>query len=171
MNNTLKEYHFTDEQIVFLLQIVRDNAQYEDTEDREWMEDLANQIEDQIVNHPTNSWTQMNRTLSQLKESVERLIEQQGAEASCAAFIFTKEDVFTMDENGEEVYYDEETTNSVLNDLDETDYLLAKAFDCIEDDIRTYQHRNTLNAKWHQLFLLSSLMRIEFQKKFLFKLS
>ena len=55
MNNTLKEYHFTDEQIVFLLQIVRDNAQYEDTEDREWMEDLADQIEDQIVNHPTNS--------------------------------------------------------------------------------------------------------------------
>ena len=54
MNNTLKEYHFTDEQIVFLLQIVRDNAQYEDTEDREWMEDLANQIEDQIVNHRTN---------------------------------------------------------------------------------------------------------------------
>ena len=54
MNNTLKEYHFTDEQIVFLLQIVRDNAQYEDTEDREWMEDLANQIEDQIVNHVTN---------------------------------------------------------------------------------------------------------------------
>jgi hypothetical protein len=55
MNNTLKEYHFTDEQIVFLMQIVRDNAQYEDTEDREWMEDLADQIEDQIVNHPTNS--------------------------------------------------------------------------------------------------------------------
>ena len=54
MNNTLKEYHFTDEQIVFLMQIVRDNAQYEDTEDREWMEDLADQIEDQIVNHVTN---------------------------------------------------------------------------------------------------------------------
>ena len=51
MTDTLKEYHFTDEQIVFLMQIVRDNAQYEDTEDREWMEDLA----DQIVNHPTNS--------------------------------------------------------------------------------------------------------------------
>ena len=52
-----------------------------------------------------------------------------------------------MDENGDEVYYDEETTNSVLNDLDETDYLLAKAFDCIEDDIRTYNHRKTLNVK------------------------
>ena len=87
----------------------------------------------------------MNRTLQQLKESVDRLIEQQGADASCAAFIFTKEDVFVMDENGNEVYFDEETTNSVLNDLDESDYLLAKGFDCIEDDIRTYEHRKTLN--------------------------
>jgi len=89
----------------------------------------------------------MNRTLQQLKESVERLIEQQGAEASCAAFIFTKEDVFEMDDDGNEVYFDEETTNSVLNDLDETDYLLSKAFDCIDDYICTYQHRKTLNTK------------------------
>lgn len=54
MTETLRQYHFTDEQIDFLLQIVRDNAQYEDDEDREWMEELANQIEDQIVNHPDN---------------------------------------------------------------------------------------------------------------------
>ena len=71
----------------------------------------------------------MNRTLQQLKESVDRLIEQQGAEASCAAFIFTKEDVFEMDDDN----YDEEVTNKVMNDLDETDYILEKAFDCIED--------------------------------------
>jgi hypothetical protein len=51
---TLKEYHFTDEQIDFILDLVRNNAQYEEDEDREWMEELANQIEDQIVNHPTN---------------------------------------------------------------------------------------------------------------------
>ena len=50
----LKEYHFDDEQIDFLMRIVRDNAQYEDDEVREWMEELANQIEYQIVNHPTN---------------------------------------------------------------------------------------------------------------------
>jgi len=80
----------------------------------------------------------MNRTLLQLKETVDRLIEQQGANASCAALIFTKEDVFTMDENGEEVYYDEETTNSVLNDLDETDYILEKAFDFIEEFIEEH---------------------------------
>ena len=80
--------------------------------------------------------TEMNRTLQQLKESVDRLIEQQGADASCAAFIFTKEDVFEMDENGNEVYFDEETTNKVLRNLDETDYMLEQAFDCIEDYIR-----------------------------------
>ena len=54
MTEVLKEYHFDDEQIDFLMRIVRDNAQYEDDEVREWMEELANQIEDQIVNHPTN---------------------------------------------------------------------------------------------------------------------
>jgi hypothetical protein len=81
----------------------------------------------------------MNRTLQQLKESVDRLIEQQGADASCAALIFTKEDVFTMDENGEEVYCSEEITNKVLNDLDETDYIIEKAFDCIEEFIKEYE--------------------------------
>jgi len=54
MTDTLKEYYFTDEQVSFLMQFVRNNAQYEDGEDREWMNELANQIEDQIVNHPTN---------------------------------------------------------------------------------------------------------------------
>ena len=62
-----KEYHFTDEQIDFLLQFVRNNAQYEDGEDREWMEDFANQIEDQIVNHVTNKWTQKNNLISMMK--------------------------------------------------------------------------------------------------------
>ena len=51
----MKEYHFTDEQIDFILDLVRNNAQYEDGDDREFMEELANQIEDQIVNHPTNN--------------------------------------------------------------------------------------------------------------------
>jgi hypothetical protein len=80
----------------------------------------------------------MNRTLQQLKESVDRLIEQQGAEASCAALIFTKEDVFVMDENGEEVYFSEKITNEVLNNLDEMDYLIEQAFNCIEDNLKDY---------------------------------
>lgn len=84
----------------------------------------------------------MNRTLQQLKETVERLIEQQGADASCAALIFTKEDVFVENDdafgNTEQVYCSEEITNKVLNDLDETDYVLEKAFDCIEDYIKEH---------------------------------
>lgn len=80
----------------------------------------------------------MTRTLQQLKESVDRLIEQQGADASCAALIFTKEDVFEMDENGNEVYFSEEITNKVLNDLNENDYLIEQAFDCIEEYTKNY---------------------------------
>ena len=80
----------------------------------------------------------MNRTLQQLKESVDRLIGQQGPDASCAAFVFTKEDVFEMDENGDAFYLSEEITNKVLNDLDETDYVLEQAFDCIEDYIKEH---------------------------------
>jgi hypothetical protein len=80
----------------------------------------------------------MNHTLSQLKETVDRLIEQQGETASCAALIFTKEDVFVMNDDGEEVYFDEEITNKVLNDLNETEYLVEKAFDCITDYIGDY---------------------------------
>lgn len=50
----MKEYYFTDDQIDFIMSLVRDNAQYEEEEQREYMTELANQIEDQIVNHPTN---------------------------------------------------------------------------------------------------------------------
>ena len=60
MTNTLKEFDFTDEQIDQLLRLVRNkafqvkyNPQPED-DDYDYNE-LANQIEDQIVNHPINS--------------------------------------------------------------------------------------------------------------------
>ena len=88
------------------------------------------------INTTNRTLQQMNRTLQQLKESVNRLIEQQGPDASCAAFVFTKEDIFEMDQNGEEVYFSEEVTNTVLNDLNESDYMLQEAFDCIEDFLK-----------------------------------
>jgi hypothetical protein len=54
----LKTYSFTDEQIDFILDIITNNAQYEDDEDLgDWMKELSNplwQIEDQIVNHMEN---------------------------------------------------------------------------------------------------------------------
>jgi len=80
----------------------------------------------------------MNRTLQQLKETVNRLIEQQGPDASCAAFIFTKDDVYVENDDCEQVYFDEEITDQVLDDLDGTEYLIEKAFDCITDYIGYY---------------------------------
>ena len=60
MTDTLKEFHFSDEQIDQLLRLVRNkafqvkyNPQPED-EDYDYNE-LADLIEDQIVNHPINS--------------------------------------------------------------------------------------------------------------------
>ena len=53
-NNTLKEYHFTDEQIDFILDIITNNAQFGNEELRNWMKELSKQIEDQIVNHMEN---------------------------------------------------------------------------------------------------------------------
>ncbi len=55
----LKEYHFTDEQIDTILRVMRNKAfqvkwnPQPDDVDYDYNE-LANLIEDQIVNHPTN---------------------------------------------------------------------------------------------------------------------
>ena len=64
--DTLKEYRFTDEQIEILLNVLRDNAQYETEEIGATWDLLVDHIEDQrdqketkvysIVNDLTNSW-------------------------------------------------------------------------------------------------------------------
>jgi hypothetical protein len=50
----LKAFYFTDDQIDFLLRLVRNHSQYEDESVQCLVTDFANQIEDQIVNHSTN---------------------------------------------------------------------------------------------------------------------
>ena len=77
----------------------------------------------------------MARTLQQLKESVDRLIEQQGLTAPCSALIFTREDVYEIDENGDLLYIEESITNKVLEYLNDSEVVLQKAFDCISDYI------------------------------------
>ena len=79
----------------------------------------------------------MARTLQQLQESVNRLIEQQGADAPVAAFIFTNPDVFVMDEDGEQVTQSREIAEQVLNNVeDDYDYLYSEIFDCIDNELR-----------------------------------
>ena len=78
----------------------------------------------------------MSRTLLQLKESVERLIEQQGNDAPVAAFIFTNEDVFVMDEDGNPDPVQREIAESVLNEVEEYDHIYTEIFNVIEQEIR-----------------------------------
>ena len=43
----------------------------------------------------------MNYTLKQLQERVNKLVEQQGGDAICGAWIYTKEDIHPRGEDGE----------------------------------------------------------------------
>ena len=77
----------------------------------------------------------MAQTLQQLKDSVDLLIEQQGLTAPCSALIFTREDVYEIDENGDFFYLEKSITNKVLEYLNDTEVVMQKAFDCISDYI------------------------------------
>ena len=81
----------------------------------------------------------MARTLQQLKESVERLIEQQGNDAPVAAFIFTNEDVFVMDEDGNPDPVSREIAETVLDNVEEYDHILTEIFDVIEEELKQIQ--------------------------------
>jgi len=69
----------------------------------------------------------MNYTLQQLKDRVETLIEQQGETAHCAAWIYTKEDCYLKDENGEidydNVVEDVEVLEPIFNNVGNNDYI------------------------------------------------
>ena len=69
----------------------------------------------------------MNFTLKQLQQRVNQLIENQGEDAHCAAWIYTKEDCHLKDENGEfdydNVVEDPELAERIFNDIGNNDYI------------------------------------------------
>ena len=69
----------------------------------------------------------MNYTLKQLQERVNALIEQQGEDAHCAAWIYTKEDCHLKDENGyfdyANVVEDPEVLERIFDDVGNIDYI------------------------------------------------
>ena len=70
----------------------------------------------------------MNYTLKQLQERVNKLIEQQGEDAYCGAWIYTKEDCMIRDEGDDEPVYLPEEINSelaerIFNDVGNNDYI------------------------------------------------
>jgi hypothetical protein len=83
----------------------------------------------------------MARTLQQLKESVERLIQQQGENSPVAAFIFTKEDVIELDENFDPISLSDEIVEEVLNEIEENDWIYEQIGTCIDDEVRDAKKR------------------------------
>lgn len=78
----------------------------------------------------------MYRTLSQLRDSINLLIEQQGEDAGCAAFVFTQDDVFEFDANYNEVRFSKELTEDVLCDVGGSSYIYEQVGEMIDDAIR-----------------------------------
>ena len=79
----------------------------------------------------------MYRTLSELRDTVNRLIESQGEDAACAAFVFTQNDVFEYNEEmTEETYFPTLFTQDVLADVGGCDYIYEQVGEVIDDAIR-----------------------------------
>ena len=89
----------------------------------------------------------MNYTLKQLQERVNKLIENQGEDAHCAAWIYTKEDCHLKDENGEfdydNVVEDTATLVRIFDDVGNIDYIymMIQEFvdEVVEEQVMNHQ--------------------------------
>ena len=86
--------------------------------------------------------------LKALQARVNDLIDEQGEDAPVAWWIYTAEDVFTIDDNGDEEYQPTSVCEEVLSDLQDIDYIHTVIVDCIEDSLKS-------NAQWESHFLPS----------------
>ena len=79
----------------------------------------------------------MFRTLSELRVSINQLIEQQGENAGCAAFVFTQHDVFEYnEEDNQDQYFPTLFTQDVLADVGGSSYIYEQVGEMIDDSIR-----------------------------------
>ena len=80
----------------------------------------------------------MNYTLKELQQRVNKLIEVQGEDAHCAAWIYTQEDIHMQDENGEFDYDNEvdiapELVERIFNDVGNIDYIYQVIQECADE--------------------------------------
>ena len=79
----------------------------------------------------------MNYTLKQLQDRITNLIEQQGEDAHCAAWIYTKEDCYVRDLDGEinyDVNVDEpEVVERIFDDVGNNDYIYQVIQECVDE--------------------------------------
>ncbi len=75
-------------------------------------------------------------TLSQLRDSINRKIVEQGESAPVAAFIFTRDDVITIDDDSNEVTNSDDVIQEVLINIGDSDYIYSKVLQYIDDKIQ-----------------------------------
>jgi hypothetical protein len=79
----------------------------------------------------------MYRTLSELRDTLNQMIESQGENAPCAAFVFTGHDVFEFnEETNQDDYFSSLFTQDVLADVGESSYIYEQVGEMIDDAIR-----------------------------------
>jgi hypothetical protein len=79
----------------------------------------------------------MYRTLSELRDSINSMIESQGENAPCAAFVFTQHDVFEFnEETNQDDYFPSIFTQDVLADVGGSSYIYEQVGEMIDDSIR-----------------------------------
>ena len=78
----------------------------------------------------------MYRTLAELRDSINSMIESQGENACCAAFVFTQHDVFEFnEETNQEDYFPTLFTQDVLADVGGSSYIYEQVGEMIDDAI------------------------------------
>ena len=79
----------------------------------------------------------MNYTLKELQQRVNQMIEQQGEDAHCAAWIYTKEDCHLKDADGEIDYEnnveDPEVIERIFDDVGNIDYIYTLIQECVDE--------------------------------------
>ena len=97
----------------------------------------------------------MNYTLKQLQERVNKLIEQQGEDAECGAWIYTKNDCHLKDEDGNTDYdnnvEDPALIARIFDDVGNVDYIytvIQEAVDeAVEEQLVQYQ-QELVEVSW-----------------------
>ena len=87
----------------------------------------------------------MNYTLKELQQRVNKLIEQQGEDAHCAAWIYTKEDCYLRDVDdvlNYDLNVDEpEVVERIFNDVGNVDYIYQVIQESV-DEVTEEQYMN-----------------------------
>jgi len=79
----------------------------------------------------------MNYTLKQLQDRVNSMIKEQGEDAECAAWIYTKNDCHLKDEDGNTDYgnnvEDPDVLERIFDDVGQIDYIYTMIQDCVDE--------------------------------------